>query len=285
MSDTPASAINKDDRLMDNSADLWKRYTENDDRQAREELIVHYAKLVKYVVGRLAIWLPPSLQYEDLIGYGVVGLIEAIDRFDPNHGVKFATYAVSRIRGQIIDSLRAMDLLPRSVYRHAREIENAIAFLSQHLGRVPTDAEVADHLSISLEQYQSWLVDSSISIVSLDQPVIFEDGKHSTLYSAVEDTDMPTPSQQMDDRELKEELVYAIRALPEREQLMISLYYNDGLTMKEIGQVLDVSESRVSQIHAKAMLSLRGLLKNRAEPNPATYNKRGTYAPVYATAS
>ena len=145
---------------MDKLASLWNRYTQDNDRQAREELILHYASLVKYVVGRLAIWLPPSLQREDLIGYGVLGLIEAIERFDPTLGVKFETYAVARIRGQIIDSLRAIDLLPRSVYRHAREIENAIADLSQTLGRIPRDQEVADHLGISMEQYQNRLIDS-----------------------------------------------------------------------------------------------------------------------------
>ena len=270
---------------MDNLASLWNRYTQDNDRQAREELILHYASLVKYVVGRLAIWLPPSLQREDLIGYGVLGLIEAIERFDPTLGVKFETYAVARIRGQIIDSLRAIDLLPRSVYRHAREIENAIAHLSQTLGRVPLDHEVADHLGISPEQYQNRLIDSRFSIVSLDQPLKFEDGQQSNLYASVEDFTMLTPSQQLDDGELKTELVYAIRALPQREQLMISLYYNDGLTMKEIGQVLDVSESRVSQIHAKAVLTLRGLLQNRAEPNPVAYHRRKPNVSVCAAVS
>lgn len=272
---------------MDNLAQLWRRYTENDDRQAREQLILHYARLVKFVVGRLAIWLPPSLQEDDLVGYGIVGLIEAVDRFDLSHEVKFETYAVSRIRGQIIDSLRTLDLMPRSVHRQSKEIENAMAHLCQMLGRIPREKEVASYLGISLERYRHWLVDSNASIISLDQPIIFDDGEQSTLHDALENKKMPLPTQNLDDEEIKEELAGAIRDLPEREQLLISLYYNDELTMKEIGQVLGVSESRVSQIHAQTMLSLRAWLKNRAEPNknPTLYDRRGTNVSVYAPAS
>lgn len=270
---------------MDDAAELWNQFTNNGNKEAREELILHYTRLVHYVVGRLAIGLPPSLQYEDLVGYGVLGLIEAIDRFNPKHGVKFATYAVSRIRGQIIDSLRAIDLLPRSVYRHNREIETAIAYLSQSLGRYPTDQEIAANLEISLNQYYSWLNHINFTIVSLDQTITFDNGEQSNLYGSLEDTHMPNPSQQLDDQELKAELVSAIHKLPEREQLMISLYYNDGLTMKEIGQVLDVSESRVSQIHARAMLTLRSFIKDRSEPNLSTYSRRRTHGSVFATVS
>lgn len=270
---------------MEQVAELWQQYVKEKDRDAREALILHYTKLVKYVVGRLAIGLPPSLQYEDLIGYGTLGLIDAVDRFDPDHGVKFATYAVTRIRGQIIDSLRSMDLLPRSVYRHNREIESAFASLSQKLGRAPNDNEVAQHLNISPEQYQNWLTDINFAIISLDQTLTFDNGEQANLYGSLEDPHMSTPQQQVDDQELKSELVSAIRELSEREQLMISLYYNDGLTMKEIGSVLDVSESRVSQIHARTMLTLRSLIKNRAEPNPVIYNRRGSHASVFAAAS
>lgn len=270
---------------MDNAAELWERFTKQNDKQAREELILHYTRLVRYVVGRLVVGLPPSLQYEDLVGYGVLGLIEAIDRFNPEQGVKFATFAVSRIRGQIIDSLRAMDLLPRSVYRHTREIEAALAHLSQQLGRAPTGTETAEYLNISLAQYHRWLDDTNFSMISLDQTITFDSGEKSSLHGSLEDTQMPTPAQQLDDHELKSELIAAIGQLPQREQLMISMYYNDGLTMREIGQVLDVSESRVSQIHAQAMLTLRGLIKKRNEPNVTTYTKRGTHASIFATAS
>jgi RNA polymerase sigma factor for flagellar operon FliA len=268
---------------MENLEKLWKDYTQDGDLKAREELILRFAPLVKYVVGRLAIGLPPSLQDEDLISFGILGLIEAVDRFDPSYRVKFETYAVTRIRGQIIDSLRSLDLLPRSTRRHNKKIEEAVGHLTQTFGRMPTDSEVADYLNISLEQYHNWLLDTNFIIISLDQPIIFDNGELSTLYDSLEDASMPTPSQQTDDTDLKAELVSAIRALPEREQLMISLYYNDGLTMKEIGQVLGVSESRVSQMHARAMLTLHHSIKNRAEPNTGIYKRNGARVPVFAT--
>jgi RNA polymerase sigma factor for flagellar operon FliA len=272
-----------DDRLMKNTLPLWKRYTENNDRKAREALILHYACLVKFVVTRLAIWLPPSLQEEDLRGFGLVGLIEAVDRFDLSHNVKFETYAVCRIRGQIIDSLRSLDIMPRSVHRQSKQIENAIAHLSQILGRTPLENEVANYLGISLERYRHWLIDSKAIIMSLDRPVTFEDGEQATLHDVLESKKMPLPTQNFDEKEIKAEMVKAIRNLSEREQLLISLYYNDELTMKEIGQILGVSESRVSQIHAQTMGSLRNWLKNRAEPNLPTYNRSGRDVPVFAS--
>jgi RNA polymerase sigma factor for flagellar operon FliA len=271
--------------MNDHVIKLWKRYTQDNDQQTREALILHYAGLVKYVVGRLAIALPPSLQQEDLIGYGVLGLIEAVDRFDLSRGVKFETYAVARIRGQIIDSLRTLNLLPRSAHRRTKEISAAIAHLSQLLGRIPDDMEIANYLNISLDQYRQWLLDANFAVFSLDQPVTFDDGEQSTLYDSLEDTKMPVPTQQVDDSEMRAELMAAIRALPKREQLMIALYYNDRLTMKEIGQALDVSESRVSQMHAKAMLTLRGLLEDSTEPKSFIYNGGEISASVYAATS
>jgi RNA polymerase sigma factor for flagellar operon FliA len=178
---------------MDDVAALWQRYRATGNRATRDELILHYTKLVRYVVNRLALGLPPSLQQEDLIGYGILGLIEAVDRFNPEHGVQFSTYAVSRIRGQIIDSLRSMDLLPRSVYRHNRDIETAIAYLSQTLGRAPQDEEIAEYLQISMEQYQQWLNDTNFIVVSLDQSYVFDNGEQSDLYSSLEIPKCPPP--------------------------------------------------------------------------------------------
>jgi RNA polymerase sigma factor for flagellar operon FliA len=268
---------------MENMTEVWKRYCEQDDQQAREELILHYARLVKYVVSRLVVKLPASLQREDLISYGVLGLMEAVDRFDPSHGVKFGTYAIPRIRGQIIDSLRSLDMLPRSVYRQTKEIEKAISELSQILGRTPNDQEVADYLEISLIQYHSWLTDASFIVVSLDRSALSDDGDQALLYDSLEDTKIATPSQDFDSRELKADLATIIQELPDREQLLLSLYYKDGLTMKEIGKVLGVSESRVSQMHAKIILTLRGWLKCRTEPKSAIYNRKDTNVPIYTT--
>lgn len=266
---------------MKDTADLWSEFTKHNKRKAREELIVHYTQLVKYVVGRLALHLPPSVQEEDLIGYGVLGLIEAVDRFDPTRGIKFETFAVTRIRGYILDSLRHLDLLSRSARRQAREVEEAISQLSQLLGRLPDDIEVANHLSLTLDQYYDRLLNANSLIISLDQPLMVSSDDSYSLYDSLEDPHVPTPDTQLDDEEMKVELIAAIRALPEREQVMISLYYNDGLTMKEIGQVMGVSESRVSQMHAKTMLTLRSLIKDRAEPNQISYNRKVVDAPVH----
>lgn len=266
---------------MKDTAPLWLDFTKHNSRKAREELIVHYTQLVKYVVGRLALHLPPSVQEEDLIGYGVLGLIEAVDRFDPTRGIKFETFAVTRIRGYILDSMRHLDLLSRSARRQAREVEQAISLLSQLLGRLPEDVEVANHLGLTLDQYYDRLLNANSMIISLDEPLSVSGDEPYTLYDSLEDPHVPTPAHQLDEEEMKVELVGAIRALPEREQVMISLYYNDGLTMKEIGQAMGVSESRVSQMHAKVMLTLRSLIKDRAEPNQISYNRRGVDAPIH----
>ena len=267
---------------MDDLSDLWRRFTRQADRQAREQLILHYAPLVKYVVARLAFKLPRSLEVEDLLGYGLIGLIEAVDRFDPERGVKFETFAACRIRGQIIDTLRSLDLLPRSARHHAREIEKAMGVLCQSLGRLPEDAEVAGYLKIGLDTYHDWLRDTGWAVVSLDQPFVADDGETYALQDSLEDTTVPSLSEQLDGRELKQQVVAAILALPEREQVMISLYYTDGLTMKEIGQVLGVSESRVSQMHAKAVLALRALMRSRHETDSVVHRRRQANAPAYA---
>jgi len=248
---------------MDATKKLWLQYKKHNDRTARDALILQYAPLVKYVVGRLGMKPPPSLEPDDLLSYGTVGLIEAVDRFDPSYDVKFETYAILRIKGQIIDSIRSMDILPRSVYRHAKEIEVAFGELSQLLGRLPTDGEVAAHIGIAIQEYHRWLGNARWIVVSLDQPIIFSDGEQASLYDSLEDDSIKTPAELMDSKEMVNRVAVALKQLPKREQLIVSLYYNDGLTMREIGLVLKISESRVSQIHAKAMLMLRMLMNNR----------------------
>jgi RNA polymerase sigma factor for flagellar operon FliA len=215
---------------------------------------------------------------DDLLGHGTIGLVEAVDNFDPARGVKFESYARTRIHGRIIDSLRTLDLLPRSARRGVKEMESAISHLSLALGRTPTDEEVAGYLGVTVEQYRDRLIDANSAIISLDQPLSSSDGEEFTLSDSLADTNALTPTEEMDKKDLKVRLASAIRALSEREQFLVSLYYRDELTMKEIGQVLGLSESRVSQMHAKALLTLLNCMKDDATPKATTYTVQGNRA-------
>ena len=232
----------------------------------RETAIRQYAPLVKYVVGRLAIGLPAILDYEDILSYGTIGLIEALDRFDGSKGVKFETYAISRIRGAIIDALRALDRLPRSVRQKARRLEQVTVALTADLGREPTESELAAGMGMTREQYHTTLVDSSWVTVSLDGLLDRDengDGPSSTEMPA--DPNEVDFTQRMEKRQMLEALSGAVQNLPERELLIVSLYYKDEMTMKEIAQILDISESRVCQLHGRALSRLRvRLARDRA---------------------
>jgi len=269
---------------MDDVSKFWHLHLKKKDPQAREALVLHYAPVVKYVVNRLAIRLPRTLEQEDLVSYGIVGLIEALDRFDPSFEVKFETYAIPRIRGQIIDSLRALNLLPRSSYQHAKEIERAVAVLSQELGRIPSNVEIADYLNLDLADYHHWLQEATCVIMSLDRRIPVKNGDELNLYDSLEDGQVLTPAEQVDMAEQTSELIKAIGELSEREQQLISMYYNDGLTMKEIGCVLGVSESRVSQMHTKTMLLLRHIITSNRKSSVSNNLRRNTYASAYAAA-
>ncbi len=236
---------------------LWARYAESPDPAVREQLIMQYAPLVKYVIGRLAISLPAILDYEDILSYGTIGLIEAVERFDPSKGVKFETYAISRVRGAIIDALRSLDRLPRSVRQKAREAEAAISRLSVSLGRTPTDQEVAVELGITMERYLQDQVDASWVTVSLESVGVSDENEDGPGEVAVADPDAEVVGEALERQELIGELAEAIRELPDREQLVLSLYYKEELTMREISKVLGVSESRVCQLHARALTRLR----------------------------
>lgn len=251
---------------MEQLTKLWISHTHHGDRKAREDLILHYAPLVRYIVNRLSLKLPSSLEFDDIIGYGTMGLIDAVDRFDLSRKVKFETYALRRIQGQIIDALRALDLMPRSSYRNTRRIQEAVAQLSQHLGRTPTSTEIANHLEIDLDEYHRWVKDSNCIMISLDQPFTSNDGEELHLYDALEDEHTLSPDEAHDRQEMKDQLMAAIQELSKREQLLISLYYQDGLTMKEVGELLRVSESRVSQMHTKIMFALNRHIQQSMEP-------------------
>ena len=227
----------------------------------RDAAILQYAPLVKYVVGRLAIGLPAILDYEDILSYGTIGLIEALDRYDDSKGVKFETYAISRIRGSIIDALRSLDRLPRSVRQKAKKLEQIhVDFAAEH-GREPTDEEVASAMGLSIEQYNQALIDCSWVTVSLDGLLDRDnndDGSAPTELPA--DPNEEDFTQRLEKRQMIDALTGAIKQLPEREWLIVSLYYRDEMTMKEIAQILEISESRVCQLHGRALSRLRARL-------------------------
>jgi RNA polymerase sigma factor FliA len=244
--------------------DLWRRYKDEAFEPAREKLVVAYSPLVKYVAGRMSSGLPAHVEESDLISYGLIGLINAIERFDPDREIKFETYAITRIKGAIIDELRALDWVPRSVRARAREIERTHAKLEHRLHRTPTDEEMARDLGLSAEEFQEALVKiSNSTVVALDELWAVSDasGDQVSLLDTIQDHDAPDPQQLLDASELKDRLADAISALPEREKLVIALYYYENLTLREIGEVLGVTESRISQLHTKAVLRLKSRLQ------------------------
>jgi len=244
--------------------DMWRRYKATGDVHARERLVVAYSPLVKYVSGRMASGLPAHVDEADLISYGLSGLINAIDRFEPAREIKFETYAITRIKGAIIDELRSLDWVPRSVRARAREIEKAHARLEHQLHRTPTDEEMARELKISTAEFQEALVKISTStVVALDELWAVSDssGDAVSLLDTIHDENAPDPEALLAQSELKDRLADAIAALPEREKLVIALYYYENLTLREIGEVLGVTESRISQLHTKAVLRLKSRLQ------------------------
>jgi len=241
---------------------LWARYKLDDDSSARDALILNYSPLVKYVAGRLASGLPQSVDTADLISYGIFGLIDAIQKFDPGRAIKFETYAIARIKGAIIDELRALDWVPRSVRSRAREIEASYLALENQFKRVPSDQEVADHMGVSLKEFQAILTKLSYtSVVSFEELWVGGDrDEGQSALGSIKDDSAEDPVAIFESVEIKDILAGAIERLPEREKTVIALYYYEGLTLKEIGQVLGVTESRVSQLHTKAVLRLRARL-------------------------
>lgn len=244
-------------------ASLWQRFTLTHDEDSREQLILNYSPLVKFVAGRLATKLPNTVENADLISYGIFGLIDAIEKYEPERGFKFETYAIARIRGAIIDELRSLDWVPRSVRARARDIENSIVVLEGRLNRTPEDEEVAAETGITLKELQdAYAKMAYTSVVSFDEiwaPNSDRDDK-STLASVIKDESAPDPVAAFESEELKDILADAIEHLSERERTVVALYYYEGLQLKEIGRVLGVTESRASQLHTKAVLRLRARL-------------------------
>ena len=243
---------------------LWVRYKSTADLHARERLILQYSPLVKYVAGRVSVGLPASIEHGDLVSYGMFGLIDAIEKFDLEKGVKFETYAIARIKGAIIDELRSVDWIPRSVRGKAKRLEKALTALEARLNRTPTEEELAAELEISVDDLRQTLTQVSLtSLVALDEVTHGDEGGGQTLGDTLQDHTAPDPSAAYEDVELRAILAEAIERMSEREKTVVVLYYFEGMTLAQIGQVLGVTESRVCQLHTKAVLGLRTRITSR----------------------
>ena len=251
--------MDSDDAAAHELQALWTRYKSGDVEGTRDKLILHYSPLVKYVAGRVAVGLPQNVEQSDLVSYGIFGLIDAIEKFDPGRGYKFETYAIARIKGAILDELRSIDWVPRSVRAKARALEKACAKLESHLHRAPTDEEVAEEMGLSEVQLQTLLGQISfVGLVALDEMLSVggERGESIALSDTIADSgDGPVGAYEVE--EMRQILAESINRMPEREKIVLTLYYYEGLTLAEIGEVLGVTESRVCQIHTKAVLQLR----------------------------
>jgi RNA polymerase sigma factor for flagellar operon FliA len=243
--------------------ELWYSYRDDDDQKARQELVELYSKIVKYVAGRMAVGLPHYVEFNDLLSAGLLGLIQAVDNFDHQRGIKFETYAIPRIRGSILDELRSQDWFPRSLRRKAKQLEEAYGNLESRLGRPATDEEVARELEIPVEELDDLLGEVAVAtVMSLDADASAEESEQSTsLGEYLADPNADDVERTLAEQEMKELIARRLAELPEKEQLVLVLYYYEELTLKEIGEILDVTESRVCQIHTKAILRLRGKIQ------------------------
>lgn len=241
-------------------AELWHEYKKTKSVAIRNRLIRQYMPLVKWVAGRVSSGMPESVEFDDLVGFGQFGLLDAINKFDVDKGVKFKTYATTRIRGAIFDELRELDWVPRSVRQRSREIEDAVVDLEARLGRTATDAEIAKALNMTEAEYQSAVMKvSGTSILSLNDVWYYsgDDSEHISIGDSIEAPNSLNPDVIVEREEIRRVIIQAINELPKNEKMVIVLYYHEDLTFKEIAQVLNVSESRISQLHSKANEHLR----------------------------
>ncbi len=258
---------------------LWAEFKQNSSTALRNQLIIYYSPFVKYVASRVLAGLPRHFDEEDLVSYGIIGLIDAIERFEPDRNLRFETYAIPRIKGAIIDELRSIDWVPRSVRTKARAVEQAFAHLEATLGRTPSDNEVAAELEMSVGDFHKALRKiSSVGMMALDEVLRGGDrSERSTLGETLPDRTIG-PVDTFEAKESKEALIAAVDGMPERERTVLMMYYYDGLTLTEIGEFLGVTESRVCQIHTKALRQLRSKLADRSETAP----RRAPVARPYA---
>lgn len=230
--------------------------------ELREKLVLRSVPLVHYLLGRMGITQEMGSDYEDMAHQGLLGLIEAVDRFDPKFGARFSTYASVRIRGKVLDYLRTVDWMPRTARKRTRLIQKTISTLWSENLREPTENEIALRLGVQVEEIQAGLADSNRILVSLDMMMDTDQDGDGSMHEHLRDENQADPSDVLEGASLIEEMSAAIQALSEREQLILSLYYNDQLTFKEIGKVLDITESRVCQLHARAIINLKAIMKN-----------------------
>ena len=258
--------------------DLWAEYVKARSKSVRDTLIENYLYLVKYVAGKMSMSVPPSVEIDDLVSSGVVGLMDAIEKYDPGRDTKFETYAVSRIRGAVVDDLRSLDWVPRSVRRKARLLEDAHSNLEGELHRPASDHEISEKLNISIDELRSITEEvASAGLLSLDDFVGNQDGEKTTrIIDLICAKKGDSPSASIEIEEMREALAKTILNLPEKERTVLALYYYEDMTLKEIGRTLGVSESRVSQIHTKAMLRLMGRLKSVRETLLSTLGEKDT---------
>ena len=243
---------------------LWERYKTSGEPGLRDRLILQYSPLVKYVAGRVSVGLPQSIEHADLTSYGMFGLIDAIEKFQLDKAVKFETYAIARIKGAIIDELRSIDWIPRSVRAKARDVERASSKLETQLGRTPTEKELAGELDISVKDLRHTLQQVSlVSVIALDETFSGEESDRQALVDTLQDPKAPDPESSFEDVELRRLLAESVNRMNEREKTVVVLYYFEGMTLSQIGQVLGVTESRVSQLHTKAVMGLRSKLLER----------------------
>lgn len=240
-------------------AQLWQEYhRDKNNKTARDKLIVQYIYLTRYVIGRIKVNLPPSFSYEDIASYGVEGLIDAVEKYSPDRGAKFETYALMRIRGAIIDKIRANDWLPRTVRKKIKEVKEATNNLKIELGRIPTNQEVADKLGIEKEKVDEILAQDTGIDSLYDKKNLGDESVE--IIDTIEDSKSERPEEAAEKKDAKLELERALKRLPERERMLLVFYYHENMTLKEIGEAINVSESRVCQLHAQAIMKLRNIL-------------------------
>jgi RNA polymerase sigma factor for flagellar operon FliA len=247
----------------ENKQKLWEDYAKKRTPELQEKILIEYAGLVKLVAGRLSMYLGYNVEYDDLVGYGTFGLIDAVDKFDYSKGVKFETYASLRIRGAILDQIRKMDWIPRSIRQKQRKIDAAYQSLELKYGRMANDEEIAGELEITVEELETWQNQTKITnIISLDE--FMEQGTETKMEQSLT-ADYDRPDKIFEKQELKDILVKTLETLTEKEKKVIILYYYEELTLKEISRILEVSESRISQLHTKALQKMKIKLGNNIE--------------------